>query len=371
MSTPDASGMKSPHSGQSGIALAEGSGPSLSKSVTDSDEYFAEKSYQTSILGRTGTGTSAERTGTSGDTPLDDPSAYIAEEQARIRSPFPQARHSKKIKKTSCKVFRPDFPMRILAFGQKYNKKDHPMKYKAEGKYHIPVGYKAIAKWCEDEIGFMTKEDQFGPAFKIVYLPKSEVVADFTNFSWTTNMTELWGSLLTVLEQQDKDMSMFKKGPWHTFGITDDAVQNWFCDKLLSKNQSTVQEYSDYLGMVSPIDDQFIWICYQMMNDPLPPNVYQYVNMTGEVYWNDAAAKDGVSFWKHPHYDKYRSILDRARTPQAQAPVRLGAGVEHQDHVQAAEDPQDFRREREGHLYVLLFKFYHQSLKRKVSGFTR
>ena len=370
MPAPDASGMKSPHSGQSGTSLAEGSGPSLSKSVTDSDDCSEEKSYQTSILA-TGTGTSAERTGTSGDTPLDDPSAYIAEQQARIRSPFPQARHSKKIKKTSCKVFRPDFPMRILAFGQKYNKKDHPMKYKAKGKYHIPVGYKAIAKWCEDEIGFMTKEDQFGPAFKIVYLPKSEVVADFTNFSWTTNMTELWGSLLTVLEQQDKDMSMFKKGPWHTFGITDDAVQNWFCDKLLSKNQSTVQEYSDYLGMVSPIDDQFIWICYQMMNDPLPPNVYQYVNMTGEVYWNDAAAKDGVSFWKHPHYDKYRSILDRARIPQAQAPVRLGAGVEHQDHVQAAEDPQDFRREREGHLYVLLFKFYHQSLKRKVSGFNR
>ena len=100
--------------------------------------------------------------------------------------------------------------------------------------------------------------------------------------------------------------------------------------KLLSKNQSTVQEYFDYLGMVWPMDFAFIWVCHQMMLDPLPPNVRQYVNMTGEVYWNDAAAKDGVSFWKHPHYDKYRSILEMARTPPAQAPVRLGAGVEQQ-----------------------------------------
>ena len=89
MPAPDASGMTSPHSGQSGTSPAEGSGPSLSKSATDSDDYSAEKSYQTSpqpsMPGRTGTGTSAERTGTSGDTPLDDPSAYSAEGQAQIR----------------------------------------------------------------------------------------------------------------------------------------------------------------------------------------------------------------------------------------------------------------------------------------------
>lgn len=88
----------------------------------------------------------------------------------------------------------------------------HTSKYKIEGKYNIPIGYKAIIKWDDDEVVFMTREGSFGPEFQIIYLPKSAVAEDFTLFEWNPNIAELWDQLLTVLETQDRDMSMFASG---------------------------------------------------------------------------------------------------------------------------------------------------------------
>ena len=44
-------------------------------------------------------------------------------------------------------LIRDDQPFLIMSFGKKYGGGVHAMKYKIEGKYHIPVGYKAIIKW--------------------------------------------------------------------------------------------------------------------------------------------------------------------------------------------------------------------------------
>jgi hypothetical protein len=52
-------------------------------------------------------------------------------------------------------IIADDRPLLVMAFGAKYSG-PNPAKYRIEGKYDIPVGYKVIIKWDEDEIVFMT-----------------------------------------------------------------------------------------------------------------------------------------------------------------------------------------------------------------------
>merc|ERR1719230_1084832 len=47
------------------------------------------------------------------------------------------------------------------------------------------------------------------------------------------------------------------------------------------------------------------------MDEPKPSHYYQYVK-DGMVYWVDAHTQEAT--WKHPHYDKYRRMLQTART---------------------------------------------------------
>ena len=56
-------------------------------------------------------------------------------------------------------MIRDDQPFLIMSFGSRYQGV-HASKYKIEGKYHIPVGYKAIIKWDDDEIVFMSREGE-------------------------------------------------------------------------------------------------------------------------------------------------------------------------------------------------------------------
>mmetsp|Transcript_41209 Transcript_41209/g.89811 ORF Transcript_41209/g.89811 Transcript_41209/m.89811 type:complete len:568 (-) Transcript_41209:100-1803(-) len=217
-------------------------------------------------------------------------------------------------------IIRDDRPFLIMSFGTLYSG-PHASKYKWEGKYHIPVGYKAIVKWDEDEIVFMTRQGEFGPEFQIMYLPKSAAADDFTQFDWNGNIAEIWDELLTVLETQDKDMTMFLKGPFYTFGITEDTVQinvekgqeEHQVEGILycaNGSQSTVEEYKSYLGLQPDIDEHYLWICHEFMNDPLPLNFYQYTS-NGMTYWVDARTQE--STWKHPHYNKYKKMLSTAR----------------------------------------------------------
>jgi hypothetical protein len=78
-------------------------------------------------------------------------------------------------------IIADDRPLLVMAFGSKYSG-PNPAKYRFEGKYDIPVGYKVIIKWDEDEIVFMTRQGTYTPEYQIVYLPKSPVPEDFTLF---------------------------------------------------------------------------------------------------------------------------------------------------------------------------------------------
>jgi len=69
-------------------------------------------------------------------------------------------------------IIADDRPLLVMSFGLKFSG-PNPSKYKFEGKYDIPVGYKVIIKWEEDEVVFMTRQGTFGPEFQIVYLPQS------------------------------------------------------------------------------------------------------------------------------------------------------------------------------------------------------
>mmetsp|Transcript_9513 Transcript_9513/g.25822 ORF Transcript_9513/g.25822 Transcript_9513/m.25822 type:complete len:588 (-) Transcript_9513:43-1806(-) len=224
-------------------------------------------------------------------------------------------------------IIADDRPLLVMAFGLKYQGAN-PAKYKIEGKYDIPVGYKVIIKWDEDEIVFMTREGTFGPEFQIIYLPKSPVPEDFTMFQWNANIADIWDQFLTVIEgKDDRDMRLFNQGPWRTFGVTRDEVQialkqgtdvKTAVDRILycaDNKTPTKEEYARYLGIDPVADEAYGWIVKCMMEEPKPAHIFEYIQ-DGMVYWFNAQTQE--TFWKHPLYDKYKRMLQVAR---AQRPV--------------------------------------------------
>jgi len=215
-------------------------------------------------------------------------------------------------------------PLLVMAFGQLYSGQN-PSKYKIEGKYDIPVGYKVIIKWDNDEIVFMTKKGNQGPEFQIIYCPKSPVPEDFTIFEWNGNIGEIWDQFLTVVEsKEERDIRFFDQGPWRVFGVTRDEVQIalknhaeartnvhgiLYCADSVN-NQPLLEEYMVYLGFDEKIDENFVWLPEEFMQEPLPNHYFQYVQ-EGRVYWLNAQTNETV--WKHPLYEKYRRLLHLAR----------------------------------------------------------
>jgi hypothetical protein len=224
-------------------------------------------------------------------------------------------------------IIADDRPLLVMSFGTKFSGAN-PSKYRIEGKYDIPVGFKVIIKWDEDEIVFMTRQGTFGPEFQIVYLPKSPVAEDFTMFEWNGNIAEIWDQFLNVIEvKHDRDTSMFNQGPWRTFGVTRDEVQiaikqgtdsKTIVDGILycaDGQNPNLQEHRRYLSFDPQMDENYVWICQAFKDEPKPPNYFQYVK-DGMVYWVDANTQEAT--WKHPHYDKYRRMLQVARIQKPQ-----------------------------------------------------
>jgi len=118
-------------------------------------------------------------------------------------------------------------------------------------------------------------------------------------------------------------MRLFNQGPWRTFGVTRDEVQ--IALKQGTDNKTVVdgilycadnvnpnlQEHMRYLGFEPATDENFVWICQAFKDDERPPHFFQYVK-DGMVYWVDMQTQEAT--WKHPHYDKYRKMLQVART---------------------------------------------------------
>jgi len=220
-------------------------------------------------------------------------------------------------------IIADDRPILVMSFGLKYQGAN-PGKYKTEGRYDIPVGYKAIIKWDEDEIVFMTREGTFGPEFQIIYLPKSPVAEDFTLFEWNSNIADIWDQFLTLVEgTEDRDIRFFDPGPWRTFGVTRDEVQialkqgtdvKTAVDRILycadEKAGPSVEEYMRYLGLEPETDVDFSWICKLFKDEPKPAHFFEYIS-EGMVYWFSAQTQE--TYWKHPLYDKYKRMLQVAR----------------------------------------------------------
>lgn len=227
-------------------------------------------------------------------------------------------------------IIADDRALLVMAYGTLYSGPS-PTKYKIEGKYNIPVGYKVIIKWEEDEIVFMTRQGTFGPEFQIVYLPKSPVQEDFTLFEWNANIAEIWEQFLTVIEgKEDRDIRIFNQGPWRTFGVTRDEVQialkqgtdyTTIVDGILlcaDGQAPNLDEHQRYLGFNQETDENYIWIFQAFKDEPKPPHYAEYIK-DGMVYWVDGETQEAT--WKHPHYDKYKKMLQVARN-QKPVPFR-------------------------------------------------
>lgn len=216
-----------------------------------------------------------------------------------------------------------DRPLLIKNFGQLYSRQQNLSKYRLEGKYDIPVGYKVITKWEDDEIVFMTEEGDYGPRFKIVYMPRGPCQEDFTILDWNANIAELWESFLTLIERNDgRDARLFRQGPWRIFGVTRDEVQiairsgvdnRASTDGILMAAdgvEPTDKEYRKYLGYNPETDSDFLWLFEAFQNEPLPPDEFPYIR-DGQMFWVNGTTQK--SSWEHPHYAKYKKMLLVAR----------------------------------------------------------
>ena len=187
-----------------------------------------------------------------------------------------------------------------------------------EAACHIPVEFVVFLKWGTSEICFMTRQLLDFIEYQFIYLPLSSCKEDFTVFEWRRDLPQLWDELLSVLETQGFEMTIFKQGPWSLFGITSPEIQARMSsvrEKVVGilhcsgwDNLSTFNHYSDYLGLSPDDKNRFDWIITEFMNEELPLNCTRHVSQQN-VYW----ISSNVSTWKHPLYDKYSSLLSAAR----------------------------------------------------------
>jgi hypothetical protein len=167
----------------------------------------------------------------------------------------------------------------------------------------------------------MTRKVDDAIEYQILYLPKSSSANDFTVFEWLEDVTQVWERFLNTLESQHADVSIFKKGPFVTFGILNKTIQSRMsseandvnisgvlkCDS--SSGKPSVANYKTYLGVLTS-DSNNDWIPNAFSNEEIPYYYSQHVS-EDSVYWVDG--RTGVSTWTHPLYQKYHDMLARAR----------------------------------------------------------
>jgi hypothetical protein len=95
----------------------------------------------------------------------------------------------------------------VMAFGMRYEGPDMH-KYRIEGRYDIPVGYKCIIKWEEDEIVFMTRQGVEGPEYQLVYIPRVPDPDEFTLFAWNSQLHEIWDEFCTNILQKPVELKI-------------------------------------------------------------------------------------------------------------------------------------------------------------------
>eukprot|EP00922_Rhytidocystis_sp_ex-Travisia-forbesii_P058413 GHVS01086339.1.p1 GENE.GHVS01086339.1~~GHVS01086339.1.p1 ORF type:complete len:416 (+),score=35.09 GHVS01086339.1:144-1391(+) len=193
---------------------------------------------------------------------------------------------------------------------------------------HIPVGFKAVCKWGQDDILFMTRRGSDGPEYRIQYFPHTAVRGDIAVIDWSADIQDSWSRAKTLLQPQGEEnggrggsVKHLDRGPWWVFGLIDDSVQLAITNEdkrdvkaILSctaKEGPVFADFARYLGWHPKDDSKWQWIVEEMMNQPLPKALSYYV-YEGMVYWADPKVA-GSTTWLHPYYDKYRNMLSEAR----------------------------------------------------------
>ena len=192
-----------------------------------------------------------------------------------------------------------------------------------EGQYAIPVDFKAFVKWEEDEICMMTRQMDEAIEYQFLYLPKSSSVDNLTLLPWSEDAHTAWSHMREMVRTlEDRDLSFFDSDPWCTFGITNKTVQSRIrADKSTTvvtgilrcspenSNESSRDQFREYLKF-TPQDAGYEWIIDAIMQEAIPHYFSRHVS-EGSVYWVDG--RTGLSTWAHPLYDKYSSMLKKAR----------------------------------------------------------
>lgn len=72
----------------------------------------------------------------------------------------------------------------------------------------------------------------------------------------------------------------------------------------------SLEEHMRYIGFNPDTDENFVWVCQCLKDEPKPSHIHQYTK-DGLVWWVDARTSQAT--WKHPHFDKYAAMLQLAR----------------------------------------------------------
>ena len=82
-------------------------------------------------------------------------------------------------------------------------------------------------------------------------------------------------------------------------------------DQTYEPTEAEIDEYAQWLGMVSPDDDDLRWIPREGLKAPLPEHWKACKTSDGEVYYFNFSTGDSV--WDHPCDEYYRKLFDEEK----------------------------------------------------------
>ena len=86
-------------------------------------------------------------------------------------------------------------------------------------------------------------------------------------------------------------------------------------DENYEPTDAEIEEYAQWLGMISPDDDDLRWIAREGLKAPLPEHWKPCKTSDGEVYYFNFST--GESVWDHPCDEHYRKVRPPARPSRA------------------------------------------------------
>ena len=88
-------------------------------------------------------------------------------------------------------------------------------------------------------------------------------------------------------------------------------------DENYEPTDAEIEEYAQWLGMISPDDDDLRWIAREGLKAPLPEHWKPCKTSDGEVYYFNFST--GESVWDHPCDEHYRKLFDEEKRRKRQS----------------------------------------------------